>query len=284
MNQVRILTDSTSDVPADVAERLGITVVPAYVQIGNRSYRDEFVPSSEGLSREEFYAQLPAMSDVPTTAVPPAHDFGTAYRKLAGETDEVIAIVISTNLSGMYNVASLGARDVPEVRVHIVDSEQLSIGCGWMVIAAAEAAAEGKSAQEILALVEDMKHRVHIYAMLDTLEYMRRGGRVSWARAKAAQMLRIKPIIEVFQGQVNDVGRARTRNRAIDQLIDMTCDLGPLKRLAFLHTYAPDFEAFRSRLSERLSLPESLLTVTVTTIIGAHVGPQALGVAAVTAR
>ena len=171
--------------------------------------------------------------------------------------------------------------------MHVIDSEQISIGAGWLVIAAAEAAAEGKSSQEILALIEDMKHRVHVYAMLDTLEYMRRSGRVSWARAKTAQMLRIKPIIEVHLGQVKDVGRTRTRRRAIDQLIELTCALGPLERLAFLHTYAPDFKVFRRRLTERcahLSLPEPLLTVIVTTIIGTHVGPQALGVAAVTAQ
>jgi DegV family protein with EDD domain len=285
MSKVGILTDSTCDLPPQVAERLGIAVVPAYVQVGNHSYRDEPNPS-HGLSREEFYSQLSTMSDSPTTAVPPAHDFATAYRNLASETDEVIAIVISTNLSGMYNVASLGAQEVPEVRVHVIDSEQISIGAGWLVIAAAEAAAEGKGSPEILALVEDMKHRVHVYAMLDTLEYMRRSGRVSWARAKAAQMLRVKPIVEVHLGQVKDVGRTRTRSQAIDQLVEFVCALGPLERLAFLHTYAPDLDAFRHRLTERCvrsSLPELLLTVVVTTIIGAHIGPRALGVAAVSA-
>ena len=276
MGRVRILTDSTSDVPSQVAERLGITLVPAYVQVGNHSYRDE----PKGLGREEFYSRLPTMPEMPTTAVPPAHDFGVAYHNLAGETDEVIAIVISTNLSGMYNVASLGTQDVPKIKVHVVDSEQV-------VITAAEAAAEGKSAREILALIEDIKPRVRVYAMLDTLEYMRRSGRVSWARAKAAQMLHIKPIVEVFLGQVKDVGRTRTRRRAIEQLVEFTCALGPLKRLAFLHTYAPDLETFRRRMSEQykhLCLPEPLLTVAVTTIIGTHVGPRALGVAAMTAK
>jgi DegV family protein with EDD domain len=280
MRQVRILTDSTSDVPPQVAERLRIAVVPAYVQIGNRSYRD--APSPEGLSRDAFYAQLPTMSDVPTTAVPPAHDFATAYRNLVGETEEVIAIVISANLSGMYNVAHLGARDVPELKVHVVDSEQLSMGLGWMVVAAAEAAADGKSAQEILALVEDMKPRVYVYAMLDTLEYMRRSGRVSWARAKAAQALRIKPIVEVLLGKVKDVGRTRTRRRAIEQLIELVRALGPLEQLAVLHTHALDLQDFRHRLAD--FSPGQLTTVAVTTIIGAHIGPRALGVAAVAAR
>jgi DegV family protein with EDD domain len=223
------------------------------------------------------------MSDVPTTAVPPAHDFATAYRSLAGEAEEVIAIVISAKLSGMYNVACLGAQAVPELDVHVVDSEQVTMGLGWMVIAAAEAAADGKSGPEILALIEGMKPRTRVYAMLDTLEYLRRSGRVSWARARAAQMLRIKPIVEVLGGNVGDRGRSRTRRRAIEQLVQLVHSSAPLERLAVLHTYAPDLDEFRHRLADLCS-PENLMTVAVTTIIGAHVGPRALGVAAVVAR
>lgn len=280
MSRVRIVTDSTSDLPPQVAARLGITVVPAYVQIANRSYRD--VPSAEGLSREEFYAQLPTMASVPTTAVPPAHEFAVAYRGLVGEADEVIAVVVSASLSGMYNVARLGAEEVPELKVHVVDSGQLTMGLGWMVVAAAEAAMESKSAQEILALVEDMKPRVRVYAVLDTLEYLRRSGRVGWARAKAAQVLRIKPIVEVLLGKVSDLGRARTRRRAVEQLIELVRAQAPLERLAILHTCAPDVEELRNRLADLCPL-EQIFTVAVTTIIGTHVGPRGLGVAAVTA-
>ena len=281
MSRVRIVTDSTSDVPPEVATRLHITVVPAYVQIGSRSYRDG--SSAAGLSREEFYAQLPTMPVVPTTAVPPAHEFATAYRSLIGEAEEVIAIVVATNLSGMYNVAHLGAQEVPDLKVHVADSGQTTMGLGWMAIAAAEAAAEGKSAPEILALIEDMKHRVCVYAMLDTLEYLRRSGRVSWTRAKAAQVLRIKPIVELLLGQVRDVGRTRTRRRAIERLVELTRALGPLERLAILHTYAPEVDELGRRLADLCS-PRQLLTVAVTTIVGTHVGPQGLGVAAVVAR
>jgi DegV family protein with EDD domain len=280
MSRVRIVTDSTSDVPAEVAGRLRITVVPAYVQIGNRSFQDG--PSPGGLSREEFYIQLPTMPTVPTTAVPPAHEFATAYRSLVGEADEVIAIVVSTNLSGMYNVAHLGAQEVPELKVHIVDSEQITMGLGWMVIAAAEAAAAGQSAKEILSLVEDIKPRVRVYAMLDTLEYLRRSGRVSWARAKAAQVLRLKPIVEVVKGKVSELGRTRTRRRAIEQLEELVRTQGPLERLATLHTHTPGIEEFSHRLADLC--PSETITVSVTTIIGAHVGPRGLGAAIVTAR
>jgi DegV family protein with EDD domain len=276
MGRVRIVTDSTSDVPLKVAERLRISVVPAYVQIGNRSYRDG--PAAGGLRREDFYAQLPGMPAMPTTAVPPAHDFAAVYRSLIGEAEEVLTIVISANLSGMYNVAHLATQQVPELKVHVVDSEQVTMGLGWMVIAAAEAAAEGKSAQDILSIVEDMKARVRVFAMLDTLEYLRRSGRVSWARAAAAHVLRIKPIVEVLRGIVENKGRVRTRRRAIEQLVELTRALGPLERLAILHTYAPDLDEFRRYLADLCPSP----VVAVTTIIGAHVGPRALGVAAVT--
>jgi DegV family protein with EDD domain len=287
VNRVRILTDSTADVPVEVAEKLQIMVVPAYVQIGRQSYRDapQKQGSGPGLSREMFYEQLPTMSEVPTTAVPPAHEFTTAYHRLMTEegADEVIALVLSTTLSGMYNVARLGAQDSPySSKIHVVDSEQVTMGLGWMVVAAAEAAANGQSVEEILRLIEDVKPRVHVYAMLDTLDYLRRSGRVSWAQAKAAQILRIKPLIEVTRGEVRDLGRTRTRQRASEQLIALIRDLGPLERLALLHTYPPDLEEFRSRLAGLFPI-EHMLTVSVTTIIGAHVGPNGLGVAVVTA-
>ncbi len=281
MSRVRILTDSTSDIPAEVAERLDIVIVPAYVQFDNRSYRDG--SPAAGLSREQFYAQLPGMSSVPTTSVAPTHEFAAAYHALDGEADEVIAILISSNLSSMYDVAQMAAEDVPELKIHFIDSGQVTMGLGWMVIAAAEAAAEGKSAQEILSLVEDMKPRVHVYAMLDTLEYLRRSGRVSWARAKAAQILRIKPIVEVILGTVKELGRARTRRRAIERLVELTHAMGPLERLAILHTCAPEVENLRRHLGA-LCGSECPPVVVVTTIIGAHVGPLGLGVAAVTTQ
>ena len=117
MPQVRILTDSTSDIPPELAALLHITVVPAYVQIGNRSYRD-----GVGLSRQQFYAELPRMASVPTTAVPSAHEFAAAYRTVSSEADELIAIVASAQLRGMYNAACLGAQDLPDFKVHVVDS------------------------------------------------------------------------------------------------------------------------------------------------------------------
>jgi len=136
--RIRILTDSTADVPPELARQLNITVVPAYVQIEGQSLRD-----GEQITREEFYRRLPSLSKVPTTAVPSVYEFAAAFRSLVGQADEVIAILLAGALSSMISVAELGAREVPELKVHFVDSQQLAMGIGWQVIMAAEAAARG---------------------------------------------------------------------------------------------------------------------------------------------
>ena len=214
MSVVRVVTDSTADVPPDVAERLGITVVPAYIQVGNSTFRD-----GKGLSREELYARMSEMQITPTTSVPPAHEFASAFRELAEEADEIVAITVAATLSGMCSVAQLAAREITNAEVHVLDSQQVTMGLGWMVIAAAEAAAKGLCAADILRLVEKMKPRVRVYAALDTLRFVRHSGRVSWARTKAAQLLRVKPILEVYLGRVSSVGQTRTRKRALDRLV-----------------------------------------------------------------
>lgn len=277
MESVRIVTDSTCDVPADVAERLKITVVPAYVQMEGQSLRDR-----EQISRAAFYRRLPQLSEVPTTATPPAHEFTVAFRELVGQAEEVVAILLSQSLSGMYNAAYLGAQEVPQLKIHLVDSRQLAMGLGWQVIIAAEAATAGQTAPQILARLEDLRFRIRILTMLDTLEYLRRSGRVAWAQAAAARLLRIKPIIEVHEGEVVLIGRVRTRRAAIDRLVEMVEDLGPLDRLAVVHTAAGDVEAFRERLGAFFPV-ERILVSHVGPVVGAHVGPKALGIAAVVA-
>lgn len=277
MARVRIVTDSTSDVPTDVAERLGIVVVPAYVQLGNSSYRDRVE-----LSRESFYAQLPEMPASPTTAVPPIDDFVGAYRECLESADEVVAILVSAKLSGLCSAARVAAQQVPDLKVHILDSGQVSMGLGWMVIAAAEAAARGCGVRDVTAAAQATGRRIRLYAMLDTLEYLHRSGRVSWAAAEASRLLRVKPLVRVVDGEVEIADRTRTRRRALDRLVARARAAAPLERLAILHTIAPEVDAFRRRMAEFCDA-ESILTVLVTTAIGTHVGPRALGIAAVAA-
>ncbi|HEC33592.1 MAG TPA: DegV family protein [Chloroflexi bacterium] len=277
MERIRILTDSTADVPADVAHRLGIAVVPAYVQMSGQSLRD-----GEQITRIEFYRRLAHLREIPTTAVPPAHEFAAAFRSLVAQADVAIAVLISTTLSGMLNAARLGSQEVPELKVHLVDSKQLAMGLGWQVILAAEAAAEGKDAEEILTLIRQVQPRIRILAMLDTMEHLRRSGRVAWARATAAHLLRIKPLIEFCQGEAILVGQARTRRNAKQRLLEMTAGLGPLERLAVIHTAAPDVESFRARLGDLFPV-EHILVSEIGPVVGTHIGPRALGIAAIVA-
>jgi DegV family protein with EDD domain len=278
MGQIRILTDSTADLSVDVVAALDVTVVPAYIQMQSRSYRD-----GVELSRERFYTELPAMSPLPTTAAAPLQDFVAAYQRLAAEADQVITLTVASQLSSICDMARLAAREVPELTVHVVDSGQLSMGLGFMVMAAAEAAAAGCGAQEILAMLAEMRKRVVVYAVLDSLEYVHRGGRVGWAQTMMAQLLRIKPIIRVYEGVVSNLARVRTRSKAVMRLEQLVGDWGPLERLAVLHTLAPELQGFVDRMAKLKPLKD-IVTTTATTIIGAHVGPGALGVAAVSAK
>jgi len=275
--RIRILTDSTSDVPPELARQLNITVVPAYVQIEGQSLRD-----GEQITREEFYRRLPSLSKVPTTAVPSAYEFTAAFRSLVGQADEVIAILLAGALSSMISIAELGAREVPELKVHFVDSQQLAMGIGWQVIMAAEAA-RGASAAEIIAMLEDVRPRIRLLAVLDTVKYLVHSGRVSWAKGFAARLLDIKPLIEFRRGEAILVGQVRTRRRAMEQLLEMLTKLGHLERLAVIHSCAPDWEVFHARV--QALFPDMEVPVSeIGPVIGTHIGPAALGVAVILGR
>lgn len=276
---IRIVTDSTSDVPDSHVRDLDIIVVPTYVIFGMQSYIDGVT-----MSREEFYARLATADPLPTTSAPSVGDFEDTYRRLRQDnTDEVISIHVAAKLSGVQNAARSGAASVPELNVTVFDSEQVTMGMGWQVIEAARAAKAGKSVTQIIELLNRMKPRVRVYAALDTLEYVRRSGRVGWARAMIGQLLRIKPIVEVRAGDVLSIDRARTRRHSIDRLKELTETSGPLQRLAVLHSQALDaamkladeFRALYPTLSEPIPVIEA------TTVIGTHVGPNGLGVALV---
>jgi DegV family protein with EDD domain len=277
MQRVRIVTDSTADVPTWVAERLGITVIPAYVQIGGQSLRD-----GEHITRTEFYEMLPTLQEIPTTAVPPAAEFTEAFRSQIGQAESVIAITLSSKVSGLYNSARLGSEEVSELPVHLVDSGQLSMGCGWQVIVAAEAAVAGKGVEEILSIIERVQPRIRVLAALDTMENLRRGGRVDWARAMAARLLDIKPLIEFQQGEAVLVGRARTRGKAIERLLEMAADFGSLERVAVLHSSSPDVSTFTAQVADA-KLVEEVIVSEVGPVVGTHIGKGALGIAAIVA-
>jgi DegV family protein with EDD domain len=272
---IAIVTDSTADIPQELAEKHKIHVVPAILIIDGQSIED-----GKGLTRREFYERMPAMQTTPTTSTPSAGKFHEVYQKLFQQGyQEIISIHVSSLLSGIYNTANTAAQTFND-RVRVIDSEQLSLGLGFQVLAAAKAIAEGLSLEKVSQQVENIRHRVRIFAMLDTLEYVRRSGRVSWARARIGAMLQIKPFLEIKDGKVLSLGQARTRSKGIPQLMEMIRNLGPIEQLAALHTNA-EAEARKMLEDLNISLPHPALIVNVTTIVGTHVGPNGLGFAAV---
>jgi DegV family protein with EDD domain len=272
---ISIVTDSTADIPAELVENYHIQIIPNLIMIEGASLRDGL-----DISRQEFYDRLPWLDPPPTTATASTGAYTETYESLFRQGARyILSIHPSAKLSGILNAAS-GAAQSFEEKVHVLDSGQLSLGLGFQVLAAAEAVRQGASLENVLHLLKEMRQRVRLIAMLDTLEYVRRSGRVSWARARLGNLLQFKPFIELKDGSVFSLGETRTRSKGCQRLREFLFRLGSLERLAILHTNAePDARQFLADL--QLNLPFPPLVVNVTTAIGNHVGPNGLGFAAV---
>lgn len=275
MSSIAIVTDSTADIPQKLASQYQIYIVPNIVVIDGKSFED-----GKDLTRQEFYENLPSMNTYPTTSTASPGVYQKLYRNLLNNvTDQIVSIHASSQLSGIFNAASLAAQEYGD-KVKVIDSESLSLGLGFQVLAAAQAA-KTKPMNEIFSIIRDVRSRVHLVAMLDTLEYIHRSGRVSWARAQIGDLLRIKPFLTIKEGAVVRIGDARTRKNGIKRLHNMLLDLGPIKQLAILHSNA---EADARQLLTDMSpqIPTQPVLVYVTTVIGTHVGPNGLGFVALT--
>lgn len=270
-----IVTDSTSDIPTRLLEEYDIYQIPADLILDNKTYLDGF-----DLSRNEFYEQLPKLKVLPTTAAPSTGRFQNLYEQIFNNGyTEIISIHAASALSGIYNAARLAAREFSQI-IHVIDSEQLTMGLGFQVLEAARAVREKLPIEEVLQKVASVRERIHVYALLDTFTYIHRSGRVSWAKARLGSVLNIKPIVELTKGEVLNRGLARARGNGLRQLGEYLTKLGPLEQLAVLHTNAA--EAGKDFI-QRYSPPQigEPLLVNVTTIIGTHVGPNGIGIAAV---
>jgi DegV family protein with EDD domain len=272
---IHIVTDSTADLPPELVTELGIQVVPCFILFGTESFLDGVT-----ITRKQFYTRLMSDAQLPTTAAAGVGMFTEVFQQ-AQPGDEIISIHVAAKLSGLWNAARLASETVPGVRVVAYDSGSISMGMGWQVIFAARAARQGKSLEQILALLDDLKPRSYTFAALDTMEFLRRSGRVSWARALVGQMLNIKPLVKVYQSQVESAGRVRSRSRAVAQLIQLVTMLGPLEALAVLHTMALAEAKDLAKSVAGLVPGQAIPIVDVTPTIGVHVGPNGLGLAAV---
>jgi DegV family protein with EDD domain len=269
---VKIVTDSGADLPEQLAKELGITVLPIYVRFGEEVYRDRV-----SISEDEFYERLTHDPVHPSTTQPGPQDFLEAYQKLSADADGIVSIHISGKLSGTCNSAMM-ARDMLEMGcpVEVVDSEQLTMSLGLIVIAAAEMAKAGKSLDKIVEWVKQAIPKTYLFALLDTLEYLKRGGRIGKVKALLGAVLSVKPVLTMKDGELVPAGQARTRAKGIDKLFDFVENTGDIKDLAIVYNTTPD-EA--QNLAERIGSVfdrEKIRMARLGPGLGVHGGPGAI--------
>ena len=272
---VRIVTDSTADMPAEMAQELGIPVVPLSVVFGEESLKEGIE-----ISHDVFYERLARSKDLPTTSSPSVGDFLDTYRDVLKETDEIVSVHVSSKLSATYGNATQAAAILADegARIEVVDSRTVSLGMMFMCQAAVKAAAEGASVEEIRDMIDVMSPRISVYVVLDTLEYVRRGGRIGRARAFLGTMLRVKPILSFDGGEVHPEERVRTRSLALDRLFQLVTSTPDIKEVGVAYSInAEEAESLRRRIAEALEGVNVQMT-RIGAVAGVHGGPGVLGV------
>ena len=271
---VKIITDSLSDITSDLAQELGITVVPLTVFFGHESFLDRVT-----ISTDEFYHKLIHGNIWPTTTQPPPGDFVNIYDKLAEETDEILVVTLSSKISGTYGSA-LNAKGLiqKECRIEVIDSRTVAMGLGLIVIAAAKAAQTGANLDELTGLVRGAMLRSHITMYFDTLKYLAKGGRIGKAQGMLGSLLSVKPLLTIKDGEVAPLTRTRSQTAGMDYLYNFVAGFSHIEELAVEHSTTPD-EA--DKLVKRLSSvfpKERMYRSTVSPVLGTYAGPDALAI------
>ena len=272
---VRIVTDSACDLPQAIVESHAITVVPLTIRFGEQEFVDR-----EELSVADFWARCAATDTLPETAAPAPGQFEQAYRRLHAEgATGVLVVALSGALSATMQSAELAARSVaPEIPVTVVDSRSATMGLGMIVLACARRAATGASLDELAVLGNDLAARTKVFGALDTLENLKKGGRIGNAKAMLATALAIKPIIEVVDGKVEEGGKQRTRSKALRFLVDKVAQYGEsVEQLAVLHADCDDVDEFVEML--RPHYPGEVVVGEIGPVVGTHAGRGTIGVA-----
>ncbi len=282
---IRVVTDSTADLPARIARDLSIEIVPVLVEADGVIRRD-----GVDLPREQFFAELPAYRDC-KTAAPPTTDFIAAYeRQIARGATEILSIHLGRRYSALCDSARVAAQEMTArgTPVRVIDSGTLTICLGWMAMAAAKLAEQGADMPAILKSIDAMRTRGVIYAMADTLKYLRRSGRVTALTASIGDLLHIKLLVDVRNGEINQLDRVRTRSRGIQRLINAAQELAHqrqgVERLAVLHSggdVTDDVRRVQNSMASLLPVEEQEMLL-ITPVIGAHFGPMGIGVALLT--
>ena len=278
---VRIVTDSTSDLPPELCRELGVTVVPLTVNFGDKEYRD-----GVDLSAEEFYQTLISSPSLPRTSQPSAGLFAKTYTDLAQEADEILSIHLSTKLSQTCNSAQLGAGEVEgRCRVEVVDSLQVSIGLGLVVVAAARAVRDGASLDEARRVAEMAGAKTRTICLLDTLEYLSKGGRIGKLQFYLGTSLRrlsvfkVIPMLIIKDGEAHPLDRFRTRQKGLDRLVTELQQAGDIAYAGVAHSTTPDEAQDLSRRLRGHVPQENFFITRFGPVLGTYVGPGAIGVA-----
>ena len=271
---IAVVTDSTSDLPADIAKQHGITIVPLNVHIEDETYLDGVT-----ISADEMYLRLPDQKTIPTTSAPSVGSFIEAYEKLSESHDAIISIHLSSKLSLTHNSAVQAAADLNEkgAKIEVVDTGQASMALGWIAVQAAEKIAAGGSLEEAVGLAKSASIRASFIGMVDTLEYLVRGGRIGKAQGFVGSLLRVRPILTLTEGVAHPAGRARNRSKGIARLKEMVAEAAPLDKLAILYTTDKDVaETIADAVAEHS--PEARPVVAqLGPVVGNYLGPGTLG-------
>ena len=274
MSRVKIVTDSTADLPSDLARELDIAVIPLTVHFGKEVFRDGI-----DIDSQRFFKRLKSAKTVPTTAAPPPRAFEEAYGQLVREHDSILSIHLSSKLSQTVSTAEKGALPfLGRKKITVVDSLSASRGLGYLAIAAAEAARSGASLDELIKLMRTLIPHVYLVFFVETPDYLHRGGRLGKAQAMLGSMLNIKPLLALEDGEIVPLEKVRTRQRAIEKLCEFTLEFSKVRKMTILHSENPsDVKELSERIREHLpSVP--IEVAPYGPVLASHVGPDAFGI------
>ncbi len=275
---VKIVTDSTSDLPESLVQELGITIVPLTVSFGEESFYD-----GVDLKADEFYAKLVSSPVLPTTSQPIPAAFTRVYDEFSGESDEILSIHISAKLSGTHNSAVLAREDSKSSsRIVVIDSQMASMGLGMIVIKAAKAAQSGASLDEVVQITQDAMSKVSFFGMVDTLEYLQKGGRIGKAQALMGTLLSIKPIIGCVDGEVHPQAKARTRKKAMGKLLEMVQEYKNIDGVTVMNSTVPDEAAAFTEKITAFCERDKIIQARIGPVIGTYLGPGSVAIGVMT--
>ena len=273
---VKIVTDSSADIPEKIAKELNISVVPLYVRFGEQVYRDRV-----DITEDDFYQRLTRDTIHPSTIQPSPQDFTNVYKNLAKDADGIVSIHISSKLSGTWNSASQAKESITECPVEVFDSQVLSSALGLIVISAARLAKDGAKIADVVKQTKKAMSSIHLLALLDTLKYVMLGGRIGKAKALVGSLLNVKPILTLKEGEVMPAGQVRSRSKGIDRLFEFAKGAKDIQDMSIAYnTTLNEAQALAERMADaKIIDTDKIIIARIGPMLGVHLGPGAIIVA-----